>query len=94
MILHLAFKIVIDKKTLLSVNDTTDHTLAPQHSMYKLGNVLPRILWSLARAPDIGVPILFSKIDLKDEYWRMVVNEHEAWNFAYVLPTNNKNDPI
>ena len=94
MILHLAFQIVIDKKKLLSVNDTTDHTSAPQHSMYELGNVIPRIIWSLARAPDTGVPILFSKIDLKDGYWRMVVNEHEAWNFAYVLPTNNINDPI
>ena len=94
MILHLAFQIEINKEKLLSVNDTTDHTLAPQHSMYELGNVIPRIIWSLARAPDTGVPILFSKIDLKDGYWRMIVNEHEVWNFAYVLQSLNKDDPI
>ena len=48
----------------------------------------------MARAPDAGVPILFSKIDLKDGYWRMVVNEDKAWNFAYVLPPENDDDPI
>ena len=37
-------------------------------------------------SPDTGVPILFSKIDLKDGYCHMVVNSQEAWNFAYVLP--------
>ena len=40
-----------------------------------------------------GVLILFSKIDLKNGYWRMIVNSHEAWNFAYVLPPVNPDDP-
>ena len=48
----------------------------------------------MARAPDTGVPILFSKFDLKDGYWRMVVDEDKAWNFAYVLPPKNDDDPI
>ena len=94
MILNLAYNLVINKQKLKSVNDTTDKTLAPQHSMYELGNVIPRIIWAMARAPDTGVPILFSKIDLKDGYWRMVVNEDDAWNFAYVLPTLNNTDEI
>ena len=46
----------------------------------------------MALAPNNGVPILFSKIDLKDGYWRMVVNEHDAWNFAYVLPPEHPGD--
>ena len=29
---------------------------------------------------------LFSKIDLADGYWRMVVEKDSWWNFAYVLP--------
>jgi hypothetical protein len=30
--------------------------------------------------------IQFSKIDLADGYWRMIVEEASRWNFAYVLP--------
>jgi hypothetical protein len=30
--------------------------------------------------------IHFSKIDLADGYWRMIVEEESCWNFAYVFP--------
>jgi hypothetical protein len=30
--------------------------------------------------------IQFSKIDLANGYWRMIVEESSRWNFAYVLP--------
>jgi hypothetical protein len=30
--------------------------------------------------------IYFSKVDLADGYWRMIVEECSHWNFAYVLP--------
>jgi hypothetical protein len=40
----------------------------------------------MANALDGGGPILFSKLDIKDGYWHMVVPEDEEWNFAYVLP--------
>jgi hypothetical protein len=30
--------------------------------------------------------IHFSKVDLADGYWRMIVEESSRWNFAYVLP--------
>ena len=93
MILNLAYRIRINKERLKSVNDSTNK-LAPQHAMFELGNVIPRIIWAMARAPNTGVPILFSKIDLKDGYWRLVVDEEEALNFAYVLPSENKDDPI
>ena len=93
MILNLAYRIRILKERLKSVNESTNK-LAPQHAMFELGNIIPRIIWAMARAPDTGVPILFSKIDLKDGYWRMVVDEDKAWNFAYVLPPKNDDDPI
>ena len=92
MILDLSFELKVDGTKLRSVNDSSDKDLAPHHSMYELGNVIPRIIWQMALAPDTGVPILFSKIDLKDGYWRMVVDEHDAWNFAYVLPPENPGD--
>lgn len=62
--------------------------------MYELGNVIPRIIWSMATAHDTGVQILFSKIDLKYGYWRMIVNEKDLWNLKYVLPTENAADDV
>ena len=29
----------------------------------------------------------FSKLDVKDGFWRMVVAHENAWNFTYVLPS-------
>ena len=94
MILNLAYNLKLNKKKLPSVNETTNREKAPQHAMYELGNVIPRIIWTMATSPDNGVPILFSKIDLKDGYWRMCVNEKDAWNFAYVLPKDKEEEEI
>ena len=46
----------------------------------------------MAAALDTGVPILFSKIYLKDGYCRMIVNEKDY--FAYVLPMESANDDV
>jgi len=68
-----------------SVNATT-HKQAHQASMHQLGKVLPRLIAAMAAAlPDHG-PIFFAKWDIKDGFWRMLASEHDAWNFAYVLP--------
>ena len=85
MILDLAFALTINGVKLKSVNDTTNKTLAPDHSMFELGNVIPRIIWLLATAGEQW-PFLMTKVDLKDGYWRLCVNKQDAWNFAYVLP--------
>ena len=84
MILDLAFALTINVVKLQSVNDTTDKSLAPDHLMFELGNVIPRIIWMLATAKS-NWPFLMSKVDLKDGYWRLCVNVTNAWNFAYVL---------
>ena len=86
MILDLSFSLSVNGQPVISVNDASDKTLAPQHAMYELGNVIPRLIHTMALAPDTGIPFLFSKVDLKDGYWRMVVDTADAWNFAYVLP--------
>ena len=44
-------------------------------------------------AAQTDVSVLFSKIDLKDGYWRMCVSKENAWNFAYVLPKLSDNEP-
>jgi hypothetical protein len=68
-----------------SVNDTTVR-LAPQGPVKELGNVLPRILDFMASVPP-EEHIHFSKMDLADGYWRMVVEPDARWNFAYVMPS-------
>ena len=66
MILDLSFSLKVNGAPIQSVNDASDKTLAPQHAMYELGNVIPRIIHTMAAAPNTGIPFLFSKVDLKD----------------------------
>jgi hypothetical protein len=68
-----------------SVNDTTKR-LAPEGPVKELGNVLPRILDFMAYVPS-EEHIYFTKVDLADGYWRMIVDPEERWNFAYVMPS-------
>jgi hypothetical protein len=68
-----------------SVNDTTVR-LAPEAPVKELGNVLPRLLDFMADVP-AEEHIHFSKMDLADGYWRMVVEPDARWNFAYVMPS-------
>jgi hypothetical protein len=67
-----------------SVNDTTTR-LAPDVPVKELGNVLPRLLDFMATVP-AEEHIHFSKLDLADGYWRMIVTREERWNFSYVMP--------
>jgi len=68
-----------------SVNDTTVRQ-APEGPVKELGNVLPRMFDFMATVP-AEEHIHFSKLDLADGYWWMVVKEGQQWNFAYVMPT-------
>ncbi len=68
-----------------SVNDST-RRLAPEGPVKELGNVLPRILDFMHSIP-AEEHIYFSKVDLADGYWRMIVDPDSRWNFAYVMPS-------
>jgi hypothetical protein len=48
----------------------------------------------MALSKDKATPFMFSKVDLKDGYWRMAVNAEDAWNFTYVLPGGKPGDPV
>jgi hypothetical protein len=67
-----------------SVNDTTIQQ-APDVPVKELGNVLPRVLDFMATVPE-EEHIYFSKLDLADGYWRMIVEREARYNFAYVMP--------
>ena len=47
----------------------------------------------MAAAPEEHGHIMFSKLDIKDGFWRMTCAEGEEWNFAYVLP-NYPDKPV
>jgi hypothetical protein len=67
-----------------SVNDTTDR-LAPSEAVKAIGQVLPNLFQFMADTPSEEV-IVFSKIDLSNGFWRMIVEEDSKWNFCYVMP--------
>ena len=69
-----------------SVNDTTVR-LAPDGPVKELGNVLPRILNFMSTVP-VEEHIHFARVDLADDYWRMIVGPEEQCNFAYVMPSS------
>jgi len=84
-ILDFSFLLKIYGMEVPSVNEITVIT-ALQHSMAQLGQVLPRLIVAVARAPAANGGIIFSKLYIKDGYWRMVVKNGHHLNFAYVLP--------
>jgi hypothetical protein len=94
MILDLSFQLLVNGNKLDSINGSSDKSLAHQESMYELGDVIPRIIWTMALSKDNTTPFMFTKVDLKDGYWKMAVNADDAWNFAYVLPGAGPNNPI
>ena len=70
--------------TQASVNDTTTLS-APSIPVKEIGKVLPRLLQYMHDTPR-GVHVLFTKLDISDGFWRLVVRNEDAFNFAYVLP--------
>ncbi len=84
-ILDLSYQLLVAGIPLPRVNAATTK-LAPAQSMKELGNVLPRLIATVAEATPTTDHIFFAKWDIKDGFWRMVVSKNEAWNFCYVLP--------
>lgn len=91
-ILDLSFELRYMGQLLRSVNDATTKQ-APQEAMGELGTVLDRLIDAVAHANPQDGEIRFSKLDIKDGFWRMNVEEGAEWNFTYVLPGGNPNDP-
>ncbi len=67
-----------------AVNDTTKK-LAPQEPVREIGQVLPRIFHFMATTP-ADQEIRWSKVDLSDGFWRLIVAPEQKWNFCYVMP--------
>jgi hypothetical protein len=67
-----------------AINMTTGQ-LAPKAAVKEIGKVLQALFEFMARTPT-NKAILFSKIDLSDGFWRMIVDRDQRWNFCYVTP--------
>jgi hypothetical protein len=70
--------------TQASVNDMTV-LQASSVPVKQIGKVLPRVLQYMRDTPD-GLHILFSKLDLSNGFWRLIMRRTDCYNFAYVLP--------
>ena len=94
-ILDLSFQLMLAGYKLPSVNSATT-PCAPEEAIDQIGSVLPRLIEAVAMAPEgseWGDHIFFSKLDIKDGFWRMVCGDGDEWNFAYVLP-NHPGEPV
>jgi hypothetical protein len=70
--------------TQASVNETTTIN-APRTAVKEIGKVLHRLLYFM-KVTAAGLWIYFSKLDISDGFWRLVVRLEDSYNFAYVLP--------
>ena len=91
-ILDLSFVLQHLRDELAPVNDNTKKQSHPM-ALDQLGQVLPRLFQLLAWAPGDDGPLMFQKLDIKDGYWRGVVEKGAEWNFCYVLPKLDPNEP-
>ena len=92
-ILDLSFKLRHKGKEYPSVNEFTNK-LAKQEAMVQLGQTLKRIVALMADSFDPNQPFVFSKLDIKDGFWRMAVSDEDAWHFCYVLPATSQNQTL
>ena len=85
-ILDLSFRLKYKGKMLSSVNENTTSKSPPQ-AMIQLGTSIHRIIHMMAHHYAPHQPFKFAKLDIKDGFWRLAVNDSDAWNFCYILPT-------
>ena len=83
-ILDLSFQLKVNGTKLPSVNIATV-IKAPQKTMVQLGSVLKQIIYKMGTNFDPSQPFMYSKADIKDGFWRLMVSSENAWHFCYVL---------
>ncbi len=65
---------------------------APSEAVKEIGKVFLRLLQYMHDTPE-GLHILFSKLDISNGCWHLVVQEADSYNFAYVLMQQDR-EPI
>ena len=90
-IMDLSFGLKVGKETYKSVNATTNPK-SKEQAMLQLGKSLRRIITTMAHNRRKDAPFYFTKLDIKDGFWRLAVSNEDAWNFAYVLPPKDNRE--
>ena len=80
-ILDILFQLQHLGKLMESLNLATTKQ-APDKSMVQLGKYVQRLIALLANNYDPVQPFLFSRLDIKDEFWRLAVSNKDALNFS------------
>ena len=73
MILDLSYMFTIDGTPWQSVNEASNPQEAPVNSMTQLGQVLPRLVHTIATSLEEAGPWVFMKLDIKDGFWHLMV---------------------
>ena len=61
---------------------------APAEAIEQGETVIPHIIEALSTAPLSEDPIYFSKLDIKDGFWRTMCAVGEESNLTYILPNH------
>ena len=72
-ILNLSYYLQMADEPMLSVNETTIPN-SPEMALHHMGMVLPRLINAIATA-ESNAPFYFSKLDIKDGFWRVFTTE-------------------
>ena len=92
-ILDLSFQLRVNGAKLPSVNLATV-IKAPQKAMAQLGTVLKGIVYDMSTNFNPKQPFMYSKVDIKDGFWRLMVSAENAWHFCYVFPPLQGTAPL
>ena len=86
--LYISFRLHVNGKYLLLVNDATVKTAIYQ-SMGQLGSTLKRLVSLMSDKFNLGFTFLFSKLNIVNGFLCLVVSHLQGWYFCYVLPVAN-----
>jgi len=92
-ILDLSFQFNINGILFPSINEVTT-PLSNHQAMEQMDKVLWQIVAKVAECNPADWEILFVKWDIKDSFWQLVMSKENTWNFCYILPKINKENPI
>ena len=81
-ILDLLFTVFHQGILFASVNENTNKKARPE-AMVQLSQVLKRIIYHMALYRANEIPFEFTKLDVKDGFWKMEVEDEDAWNLCY-----------
>ena len=62
--------------------------------MAELRNALKRLITIMSYQFNPNMTFKFTNIDIKDSFWRMLVDQNYSWNFCYTIPPPSPSTPL